>query len=227
MPRVAARTKAPLVTNCLEIKVDDEVQFVKTVQNGRLHATVVCKRTGTKMATISPEALMVAEEINLPSVAQVTEITPEKDEVTSIHVRGFLKADHKTIDITEAEFVVAIGKGIGSEDRFPIYQEFADRIGAAIGVTRRVVDDGILPFDRQIGQTGKEVSPRLIVMCGISGAMEFTKGIERARTKIAINKDRKAPILKAVDLGIVEDLNILIPQLIKHIDDRGNRDERE
>jgi electron transfer flavoprotein alpha subunit len=101
-----------------------------------------------------------------------------------------------------------------------IYQELADRIGAAIGVTRRVVDDGILPFDRQIGQTGKEVSPKLIVMCGISGAMEFTKGIERARTKIAINKDRKAPIFKTVDFGVVADLNIIIPQLIKHIDER-------
>ncbi|NIQ39461.1 MAG: hypothetical protein GTN81_12850 [Proteobacteria bacterium] len=221
MPRVAAEIKAPLVTNCVEIKVQEGIEFVKPVQNGRLHATVVCKGTKTKMATMSTESLSVMEEKRLSQIALVTELPAQTGEAPSrIHFRGFLKADHKTIDISEAEFVLAIGKGIGSKDRLSIYQEFADRIGAAIGVTRRVVDDGILPFDRQIGQTGKEVSSKLIVMCGISGAMEFTKGIERARTKIAINNDRKAPIFKTVDFGVVADLNIIIPQLIKHIDKR-------
>ena len=97
-------------------------------------------------------------------------------------------------------------------------QEFADRIGGAIGGTRPAVDAGILPFEQQIGQTGKAVAPKLIVMCGISGAMEFTKGIEDARTKVAINIDRQSRVFKSIDLGIVGDLNRIIPQIIEHID---------
>ena len=106
-------------------------------------------------------------------------------------------------------------------------REFADRIGAAIGGTRPAVDMGILPFERQIGQTGKAVSPKLIIMCGISGAMEFTKGIENARTKVAINIDRQSRVFKSIDLGIVDDLNRVIPRIIEHIDAMVNQRERQ
>lgn len=226
MPRLAAKMRSPLVTNCIEIKAQQEIEFVRPVQNGRLHATVVCKANATKMATVSPEVLILAEEISLPQVAEVTQFTSEIGETPPrVRVTGFLKADPRTIDINEAEFVVAIGKGIGPKDNLSIYQEFADRIGAAIGVTRPVVDDGILPFDRQIGQTGKDISPKLLVMCGISGAIEFTKGVEWARTKIAINTDRKAPIFKTVDLGILGDVNTVVPKLIEFINRKSDIDE--
>lgn len=218
MPRIAAKLKAPLVTHCVEIRADEDTEFIKPVQNGRLQATVVCKTNGTRMATMSPEVLMVAEEVNLPKAAQVTEIkTPVAEVPTRILFRAFLKADHKAIDIREAEFVIALGKGIGTEENVSIYERFADQIAAAIGGSRPVVDVGILPFERQVGQTGKEISPKLIVLCGISGSVYFTKGIEAARTKIAINTDRNASILKEVDLGIVADVNKLIPQFIEYI----------
>jgi electron transfer flavoprotein alpha subunit len=218
MPRIAAKLKAPLVTHCVEIRADEDAEFIKPVQNGRLQATVVCRTSGTRMATLSPEVLMVAEEVNLPKAAQVTEIkTPVAKVPTRILFRAFLKADHKTIDIREAEFVIALGKGIGTKENVSIYERFADQIAAAIGGSRPVVDVGILPFERQVGQTGKEISPKLIVLCGISGSVYFTKGIEGARTKIAINTDRNASILKEVDLGIVTDVNNLIPQFIEYI----------
>lgn len=219
MPRVAAKLKAPLVSNCVEIRVGEDMKFIKPVQNGRLHATVVCKAPGTKMATVDPDVLTIAKEENQPKIAEVTEMRPDTEgDRLSIRVTGFLKADHRTIDISEAEIIVAIGRGVGSEENFKIIQEFADRIGAAIGGTRPAVDAGILPFERQIGQTGKAVSPKLIIMCGISGAMEFTKGIENARTKVAINMDRQSRVFKSIDLGIVDDLNRVIPQIIEHID---------
>ncbi len=218
MPRVAAKLKAPLVTNCIEIRADGNTEFIKPVQNGRLHATVVCRTDGTRMVTMSPEVLMVAEEVNLPQTAQVTEITASVAEVpTRIRFRAFLKADHKTIDIKEAEFVIAIGKGIGKKENVPIYERFADQIAAAIGGSRPIVDVGILPFERQVGQTGKEISPKLVVLCGISGSVYFTKGIEGARTKIAINTDRNASVFRDVDLGIVADVNMLIPKFIDYI----------
>ncbi len=219
LPRVAAKLKAPLVTNCVEVRAGEDIEFIKPVQNGRLHATVVCKAPGTKMATIDPDSLTIAKEEREPKIAEVTEMRPATGgDGLSIRVTGFLKADHRTIDISQAEIILAIGRGIGSKENFPMIQEFADRIGAAIGGTRPAVDAGILPFERQIGQTGKAVSPKLIIMCGISGAMEFTKGIENARTKVAINIDRQSRVLKSIDLGIVGDLNRIIPQIIEHID---------
>ncbi len=223
MPRVSARLRVPLVTNCLEIRIEGDVKFIKPVQKGRLHATVICKSAGTKMATVNSNVLTISEEKKQPQIAEVIEMKPKTEEdSTSIHVTGFLKADHRTIDIAEAEIIVAIGRGVGSNENFKMVQEFSDRIQAAIGGTRPVVDVGILPFERQIGQTGKIVSPKLILMFGISGAIEFTKGIENAETKIAVNVNRHEPIFRSADLGIVGDLNALIPKIIDHIDRKAN-----
>ncbi len=219
MTRVAAKLKAPLVTNCVEVRAGEDLEFIKPAQNGRLHATVICKAPGTKMATIDPDSLTIAKEEREPRIAEVTEMGPATGgDGLSVRVTGFLKADHRTIDISEAEIILAIGRGVGSKENFAMIREFADRIGAAIGGTRPAVDAGILPFERQIGQTGKAVSPKLLMMCGISGAMEFTKGIENARTKVAINIDRQSRVFKSIDLGIVGDLNRVIPQIIEHID---------
>jgi len=228
MPRVAAKLKAPLVTNCVEVRAGEDLEFIKPAQNDRLHATVICKAPGTKMATIDPDSLTIAKEEREPRIAEVTEMGPATGgDGLSVRVTGFLKADHRTIDISEAEIIVAIGRGVGSKEDFQMIREFADRIGAAIGGTRPAVDVGILPFERQIGQTGKAVSPKLIIMCGISGAMEFTKGIENARTKVAINIDRQSRVFKSIDLGIVDDLNRVIPQIIEHIDAMVNQGERQ
>lgn len=228
MPRVAAQLHAPLVTNCVEIRVQENIEFIKPVQNGRLHATVICKTDQTKMATVSPTILTTPEEKKEPKTAEVLEIKMNGGEDSDpIHIEGFLKADHQTIDINEADVIVAVGRGIGVKETFKMIEAFADRMQAAIGGTRPVIDAGILPYERQIGQTGKMVSPKLVVMCGISGAMEFMKGIEGAGTKIAINLDRQAPVFRSVDLGIVGDLNTLIPSIVAHIDRKADQTKRE
>jgi electron transfer flavoprotein alpha subunit len=228
MPRVATKLKAPLVTNCVEIRVNENMEFIKPVQNGRLCATVICKTKATKIATINPNVLTVSEKMNPEHFANLVEIEAGTEEnLDPIHVIGILKADHRTIDISEAEIIVAVGRGIGAKENFGMIQTFADRIQAAIGGTRPVIDAGILPFERQVGQTGKVVSPKLIIMCGISGAMEFMKGIENARTTIAINIDRQAPVFRSVDLGIIGDLNLLIPQMIARIDEGRNQSSKK
>jgi electron transfer flavoprotein alpha subunit len=226
MPRVAAKLRAPLVTHCVEIRIKDNIEFVKPVQRGRLHATIISKIAGTQMATIDPKALNPSREKSQSKTAKVTEIVEETgDEQGPIQRVGFLKADHNTIDISEAEIIVAVGRGIGSVDRFELIKAFANRIGAALGGTRPVIDAGLLPFERQIGQTGKMVSPKIIILCGISGAMEFTKGIENAETRIAINIDSQAPIFRSVDLGIVGDLNVTISKILTHIDEESKLKE--
>jgi electron transfer flavoprotein alpha subunit len=220
MPRVAAKLKSPLVTNCVEILVKEDVEFIKPVQNGRLHATLVCKGTGIRMATLHPKVLTVSEAKKETAVAQVEEIKAVIEEEGPIRVTGFLKADHRMIDIGEAEVILAVGRGMGPAENFERVKRFSDELQAAIGGTRPVIDAGILPFERQIGQTGKMVSPKLILLCGISGAMEFTKGIEGAGAKVAINMDRQAPIFRSVDFGIVSDLNALIPKILDRMEKR-------
>lgn len=221
LPRLAWKLQSPLVTNCAEIEVRDgcDFQFVKPVQNGRLHARVICQGDGPRMATYLPGRLVNSgESAGRVGAAEITALERRAEEGDPpIRVVDFVKADQRTIDIGEAESIVAVGRGVGSKENLEVIQAFADRIGAAIGGTRPVVDAGILPYERQIGQTGKRVSPKLIFLCGISGAMEFTKGIEHAGTRVAINVDRDCPIFRSVDLGIVGDLKELAPRLTTYL----------
>jgi electron transfer flavoprotein alpha subunit len=221
LPRLAFKLNAPLVTNCAEIEVqaDGELQFSKPVQQGRLFAAVQCKGEGVRMATFLPERLISREaSVVNDGEAELGELRkPSEAKSSPIKVTGFLKADHRTIDITEAEIIVAIGRGIGSKENLRAIESFADQIGGAIGGTRPMVDAGILPYERQIGQTGKRVSPKLIFLFGISGATEFVQGIANAGTSVAINIDSQSSILKAVDLGIVGDLSVLAPKIVQHI----------
>lgn len=222
MPCVAAKIGAPLVTDCAAIEIADDIAFTKLVQSGKLVATIVGKTDGTQLATLSPEALATAEAASPDRVAEVSTLAPSPANAPAMaRVVETIKADHRTIDIRHAEFVIAIGKGVGPKENVVAFQRLADLIGAAIGGSRPAVDGGLLPFERQIGQTGKRISPKLVVLCGISGHDYFLKGIEQARAKIAINTDRKAPVFKDVDLGIVADVNALVPALMDYFKRRA------
>jgi electron transfer flavoprotein alpha subunit len=131
-----------------------------------------------------------------------------------------MKGDPKKIRLQEAELIVAGGKGVDAEG-FAALEELADVLGASIGGTRPLVDDGLIPFERQIGITGKSVAPNLIIACGISGAREFTVGIEKAKVTIAINKDAKAPIFGVADIGAIGDVNQVIPAIIHALKKRS------
>lgn len=230
MPRVAGMLKAPLVMNCVEVRVQENmgVNLIKPVQNGRLHATVAYNNENViiHMATLTPDVLTDSREAEESNISKIAEIDTGMEEDDSlVCVTGFLKADHRIIDIGEAEIIVAVGRGIETKENLQMIQELADRIGAAIGGTRPLVDAGILPFERQIGQTGRSISPKLAIICAISGAIEFSKGIERATTKIAINKDREAPIFRKVDLGIVADVDDLVPKIIEYLTGKTEKGE--
>lgn len=221
MPRLSAKLKAPLVTHCTEINMGNDIEFIKPVQNGRLHATTISKSDGIRMVTMNPADLTYTKETPEGAAARVIELKPEfqKDKIL-IRQTGYLKADHRTIDIGEAEYIVAVGRGLDSKENLSMIEELADHIGAAIGGTRPMVDANVLPFERQIGQTGKRVSPRLVFLCGISGATEFMRGIEDAGTKLAINIDDQAPIFRSVDLGLVGDICEVIPRIIHKVAQR-------
>jgi electron transfer flavoprotein alpha subunit len=132
-------------------------------------------------------------------------------------VIDFIKGDPKTIDIVEADIIVAGGRGLERAKGFQVLKEFANEIGGAVGCTRPIVDENILPPERQIGQTGKTVSPYLFISCGISGAIQHLMGIKEAKHIVAINIDPKAPIFRLSELKIIGDVNQLLPIFSKKI----------
>jgi electron transfer flavoprotein alpha subunit len=217
--RVAAKLQTALVTHCVDIRSGSGkgLEFVKPVSDEMLYATVRSEVEGVVVATMAPDVLEF-DEPEQQRQAEVVELLPALS-VPSPRLRTLevIKGDPKTLALEEAEIVVAGGRGLGDEEAFQLVLELADALDASVGGSRPVVDEGRLPFERQIGRTGKTTTPKLFFACGISGASEFTGGMEKSRQLIAINNDRNAPILKIADLGIVGDGREVIPELIRLI----------
>jgi electron transfer flavoprotein alpha subunit len=216
-PRIAARLKAGLVTQCVDVSMDhDQLAVVKPVSDQYLYQKVIFLSQRTKIVTFSPSAMAKeGPEINKRAdvIRMHPEINPERNRVRFIE---WIKADPKTIRLEEADRIICGGRGVG-KGAFELIYQLADALNGSVGGTRPIIDWGILPYERQIGQTGVEVFPNLLMTFGISGANEFTIGIEGSKLVIAINTDRKARIFKFADLGITGDLHKIIPLIIDQI----------
>jgi electron transfer flavoprotein alpha subunit len=216
-PRIAARLRVGLVTQCIDIITDrDQLAVIKPISDQYLYQTLIFRNSGLKMLTFSPTALN-REAPNINQGAEVIKILPKMDqEQGNVRFIELIKGDPKTIGLEEADRVICGGRGVG-KGAFELIYQLADSLNSSVGGTRPVVDWGILPYERQIGQTGAEVFPTLLMACGISGANEFTAGIEGSKLIIAINTDRKARIFKFADLGVIGDLHKIIPLIIDQV----------
>ncbi len=168
----------------------------------------------------------------LPSVLLDTE--PDREEsATVIHVPvpgltenlrsrtvQVIEAAPEDLDLEEADIIVAGGRGAGKGESFDIIHQLARVIGGSVAGTRPIIDWGDLPYERQIGQTGKYVSPRLIINCGISGANEYTAGMEKSQQVIAIDLNPRARMFRFADLGVIGDVHEILPLLISRIEDQ-------
>jgi electron transfer flavoprotein alpha subunit len=218
MPRLAAAAQLPLVTNCVDIEASEEIIFTKAVQGGRLHAAITAPGGGPGLATLDPHHLPEGDAPSAARRAERCEVASDGEPIdTRLDIVSRVKAAPASVDIGEAEFVVAIGSGVAAKENIATYARFAEAMGAALGGSRPAVDSGALPHARQIGQTGKSLTARLAILCGISGSDYFTAGIQKVGTKIAVNTDRDAPIFKSADLAIVADADELIPRLTERL----------
>ena len=214
--RISWRMRLPCITEVKRIDVEKEgLAISRSCYQDRVYQNFLFHPGRTLILTVLPEDLDSNENI-VPVDMELVEAKP-RHAMERIRTRSinFLKGDPQKISLEEADIIVAGGKGIGKDAL--ILEELADVLGASLGGTRPLVDECILPFERQIGITGKTVSPRALFAFGVSGAREFTAGTEKAKLTIAVNTDEKAPIFKNADLKVRGDLKEIIPALVKRL----------
>jgi electron transfer flavoprotein alpha subunit len=218
-PALASRLGGALVTDCVGTKGQDgRLLFVRPVFQGRLLADVATSGSGPAVATFQIGACRAdsAERGSSPAPVRVIEPRIDPSTIRQKPEAPFREAK-QAVDLTQAERIVAVGRGIKDEDKIAIARQLADAMGAEIGASRPICDAGWLPMDRQIGSSGQTVAPKLYFALGISGAIQHLVGMKGSRTIVAINKDPEAPIFEIADFGIVGDLFEIVPAIIKEL----------
>ncbi len=216
-PRLSRRVGSGLTADCTELTIDpDEKVLLQTrpAFGGNVMATIANRYSRPQMATVRPGVMEAVK--NPGNKGEVIEVSVSiKEEEIGTEVLDVVREKKAGKDITEAKIIVAGGRGVDGDKGFKLLHELADVIGGEVGGTRIVVEEGFVPFENQIGQTGKTVRPEIYIACGISGAIQHRAGIMNSRFIIAINDDVTSPIFKVANWGIVGDLHEVIPELIK------------
>ncbi len=216
-PRIAKRLNAGLTADCTGLEIDQTTRNLLQTRptfGGTLMATIRTPNSRPQMATVRPGIFVSQlESENEAKIKKIDFKFKEKDLVTKIV--KVIEREKSSVNLEDAEIIVAGGRGVGSKQNFKIIEELAEVLGAELGGSRVTVELGWLDQNRQIGQTGKTVSPKLYIACGISGAIQHLVGIQSAEIIVAINKDRTAPIFNVAHYGIVGDLEEIVPLLIE------------
>lgn len=218
---VATRVATGLTADCTGLGIDDKGNLMQTrpAFGGNIMATIMCDKFRPQMATVRPNVMAMASRKEGATGEIIRESCPVKEDDLAVKVLEIIN-DSKSkdsVDITAADFIVSGGRGMMGKDNFWMLKELADEIGGVVGASRSAVDAGWMPQDRQVGQTGKTVRPKIYIACGISGAIQHLVGMQDADMVIAINRDKEAPIFEVATYGIVGDLFKVIPAITARI----------
>jgi electron transfer flavoprotein alpha subunit len=220
IPQVAAALKTGLTADCTAFAIDPEKRLLLQTRpafGGNIMATIITPRTYPQMATARPGVFKRLAEPYSPDgrVIRVDLTSPQAP--GPCRFVNTVEEIKERLPLSEAEVIVAGGRGLKDARHFRLLEELADLLGGAVGATRAAVDAGWIPYAHQIGQTGKTVSPKLYFAVGISGAAQHLVGMQGSDFIVAINKDAEAPIFQVANIGLVGDLFEILPALIQEI----------
>jgi electron transfer flavoprotein alpha subunit len=211
MARLAQATGAGLLPEVIAFEgTGADVLFKRPVLEGKLHAKVRVRGEGPMFASVQSGAFSADGVV--AGTCTVRNVAPADVQVDR-EILGVEDVGGDTVDLSKADIIVAVGRGVGGADKLAPVQELAAALGAEIGASRPVIDNGWLPRDRQIGSSGQTVAPKLYVAAGISGAIQHLVGMKGSSVVVAINKDAGAPIFGVASYGIVGDLHEVLPAL--------------
>lgn len=226
-PTVSARVATGLTADCTLLEIGDfplvaipgkeqkhnQLLMTRPAFGGNTIATIACPDNRPQMATVRAGVMQKAEP-KPGAKAEVIEFNPGFTPNNKyVEIMDVVKEVAETVNIMDAKILVSGGRGVGSKENFAMLQDLADVIGGTVSCSRAVVDNGWMPKELQVGQTGKTVRPNVYFAIGISGAIQHTAGMEESDIIVAINKDETAPIFDVADYGIVGDLNKIVPKL--------------
>jgi electron transfer flavoprotein alpha subunit len=218
---VATKLATGLTADCTGLDIDERGFLLQTrpAFGGNIMATILTEQTRPQMASVRPHVMPMPEKDTSRKGEMIQETLPgDGDFITRVlEIVEDARGEGAQIDIAAADFIVSGGRGMQGSENFSILQELADELGGVVGCSRSAVEAGWMPVERQVGQTGKTVRPKIYIACGISGAIQHLVGMQDSDVIIAINRDKYAPIFEVATYGIVGDVFQVVPAIIKQI----------
>ena len=215
-PKLATRFHQMLVSDVISVRLEAQPVFVRLLFQGKLNGDVRVSGAGPFFASLQAGAWR-ADSLE-SGTAPVEQFTPSFD---GVKIRQKPEAPFResarAVDLTAAELIVSVGRGIKEKENIPVVEELAKALGAELAASRPICDAGWLPMERQVGSSGQTVAPKVYMAIGISGAIQHLVGMKGAKTIVAINKDANAPIFEVADYGIVGDLFEVVPALVEEV----------
>lgn len=210
-PRLAARLSAPIISEAVGIRFEEgRLTVKKPLYGGKIVSWLGVKEGRTPIVTFRPNSFFVEKASSQGAVIEeFLDLAPD----SRFTILSRDKGSAKKMDLQEADFIICGGRGMKGPENFQILEEIADIMGGRVGASRAVVDSKWREYDDQVGKSGKTVSPKLYIGCGVSGALHHTMGMDTSKVIVAVNKDPNAPIFSYADYGIADDLFVILPIL--------------